>query len=149
MDNLFWQYRNSYRSITLIHKSLLLPSCFVFSELQFEDLKGVLEEVYYVSPKWVGLGVALGMSSSEYNRIRSQFSDPQSCLREVIVLWLRSSLRLPPTWGTLIDALKSHRVGEHQLAEELRKKYIPTSTEGNNHLLGIMMITALHTYFIQ
>lgn len=144
MHNLFWQYRNSYRSITLIHKSLLLPTCFV-SELRLEDLKVVLEEVYDVSAKWYILGIFLGMSESRLQEVRLRYSDPPFCLREVIVMWLMSP-NLPPTWGTLIDALRNVEV---RLAEELRKKYIPTSTEGNNHLLEIMMVTALHMYFVQ
>lgn len=119
----------------------------MFSELRLEDLKVVLEEVYDVSAKWYILGIMLGIPISILDAIQSQFSDPRSCLLEIIQAWLRSFNS--PTWGTLIDALRRSAVGEHRLAEELRKKYIPTSTEGNNHSLEIMMVTALHMYFVQ
>lgn len=112
------------------------------------DLKSVIEEVYDVSAEWYVLGIILGISPSRLDTIRHQSFDVQSCLVEVIRTWLGSS-RLPPTWGNLIDALKSRTIGKHRLAEELRKKYIPTSTEGNNHSQEIMMVTALHMYFVQ
>ena len=119
----------------------------MFSELRLGDLKVVFEEVYDVSAKWYELGITLEIRISLLNTIQKQFSDPQSCLLEVITMWLKSSNS--STWGTLIDALKTSVVGEHRLAEELRMKYIPTSTEGNNHLLEIMMVTVLHLYFVQ
>ena len=116
----------------------------MFSELRLEDLQGVLEEVRSVSAKWYFLGLVLGIPSSRLDTIQHSFSGPRSCLREIIVMWLGSFIS--PTWGTLIHALKSRIIGEYWLAEELRKKYIPTSTEGNNHALRIMMVTALHMH---
>lgn len=53
--------------------------------------------------------------------IREQFKDPDDCLREAITHWLKQ-IETKPTWRALVNALKTHSVGEGQLAGRLERE---------------------------
>ena len=52
---------------------------------------------------------------------RFQYRHRGDLLREVLRTWLTTSKN--PTWGALVEALKSPVVGEARLAMELQQKY--------------------------
>lgn len=86
-----------------------------------------------MSAKWVTLGLQLGVRVGTLDSIRSQFSGSKNSLREMLITWLRTSDNA--SWKTLINALKSRSVGEHQLASDLERKYCPV--EGTELERGI------------
>ena len=55
--------------------------------------------------------------------IHAYCSDPSNCLREV----LRAQFeRCATTWGDIIAVLRSPRIGNFQLADNLEAKYYPS-----------------------
>ena len=70
------------------------------------------------------------MKPSVLNRIRSQYSIPIVCLREMLSEWL-SGVDPYPTWEALAEALESLTVGESRLAKTVREKCILPPTPIN------------------
>ena len=65
----------------------------------------------------------LGVEQSSLRDIRIKHSDPGDCLREVLYNQLN---RCSTTWGDIITVLRSPRIGEFQLADNLEAKYYPS-----------------------
>ena len=63
------------------------------------------------------------MEQYSLRNICTKHFDPGDCLREV----LRERLRnCATTWGDIIAALRSPRIGDFQLADNLEAKYYPS-----------------------
>lgn len=52
--------------------------------------------------------------------IKVDYKSCDDCLREMLRAWLKR-INPQPTWSAIITAIDD--LGEHQLAEDLRKKY--------------------------
>ena len=85
-------------------------------------LKDVHEELISVSHKWYDIGLQLNLPVGTLDRIREQYSDPQTRLREILKSWLLS-VDPHPTWMALVEVLKRRAVEEHSLADELKAKH--------------------------
>ena len=73
-----------------------------------------------VSAKWRILGLKLGVETHELDEISRQIKDGSGvlCLERVVALW-KDKADPPYTWATVIDALKSHIVGEKSVAQDV------------------------------
>ena len=84
-----------------------------------------------MSGKWERLGKQLGIPSDYLDHIRTQYPNPADGMKELIKVWLQqdyhriSDWRSLPTWSHVVLALKSPEVGESQLGEHLKQKYLP------------------------
>ena len=82
-----------------------------------------------MSGKWESLGKQFGIPSDYLDDIRTQYPNPADGMKELIKVWLqqehRSILRSLTTWSHVVLALKSPEVGESQLGEHLKQKYLP------------------------
>ena len=83
----------------------------------------VVNELNTVSGNWKSLEKQLGMDLWSLTYTRPSYSDPAHCLRGLINQWLRDEHL--NTWSHLVHALKSSEVGEAQLGDHLKQKYIP------------------------
>ena len=83
----------------------------------------MLEEILASSTRWYEIGLRLKFSVDKLDVITSQFSDPRHCLRELLKEWLKGAAATRPTWGALVEALRSQTVGEPELADQLAAKY--------------------------
>ena len=80
----------------------------------------VAKELTAVCEKWQYIGEELGVKQYSLRDIRTRQFDPGDCLREV----LRERLRnCATTWGDIIAVLRSPRIGDFQLADNLEAKY--------------------------
>ena len=75
----------------------------------------VTQELTSVSGKWQYIGVELGV-----NYISTKHSDPGDCLREVLTEWFESCAT---TWKHIVAVLRTPRIGESHLADQLEAKY--------------------------
>ena len=83
------------------------------------ELRDVLKELYTkVADRWEDLGIFLGIESGKLDAINSENRQVQSCLREMLKVWLKS-VDPPPSWQILIKALRD--LDELQLSEDLKK----------------------------
>jgi len=83
-----------------------------------------------MSGKWESLGQQFGMPSHILHRIRTRYSNPADGMKELIKVWLQQDHELFGrkcllTWSHVVLALKSPEVGESQLGEHLKQKYLP------------------------
>ena len=92
------------------------------------DIIRVAEELFDVRNNSRTLGLVLGLEKSvvdvEYRRLTDQ-------LLQVIAEFLeRKEPR--PTWGVIVNALRSPLIGMHALAEEIEAKYsiVPATKSG-------------------
>ena len=97
--------------------------------LGVNDLSCVWEELLDVSHKSFNIGLKLQLKVGTLERLRHQYPDTSTCLREMLLEWLKK-VDPPPTWEGLACALESRIVGEAQLAEQLRTKYSKTKEAG-------------------
>ena len=83
-----------------------------------------------MSGKWESLGEQFGVPRHILDHIRTQYPNLADGMKELIKLWLQQdyhgfSLRGLLTWSHVVLTLKSHEVGESQLGEHLKQKYLP------------------------
>ena len=65
--------------------------------------------------KWKLVGILLNISYSRLNAIENKYHESLHCFAEVFDIWKLQG-RLPYTWATIIDVLKSPAVAEERLA---------------------------------
>ena len=83
----------------------------------------VAQELTAVREKWEDIGQELGVEQYSLRDICTRQFDPGDCLREV----LRERLRnCATTWGDSIAVLRSPRIRDFQLADNLEAKYYPS-----------------------
>ena len=88
--------------------------------LCINDLGRVYEHLIDTSPRWYELGLQLDVPPTELNKIRYQYGDPNVCLREMLMYWLKQT-ESPPSWSALVTALRRRSVGENVLALKLEQ----------------------------
>ena len=88
-----------------------------------------MNELSTASAKWEKLGEQLGVTHYRLAAIRTQYSEPADGMRELIKQWLKQDYRYGAkgltTWNHIVLALKSPNVGESQLGDHLKQKYLP------------------------
>ena len=92
------------------------------------DLGSVLEGLVDVSEKWFYIGLCLKLKPGILNGIKANQSNILDRMCEMLQEWLKNSTS-PPTWKALVAALRSKKVGENQLANELEQKHCSEVTE--------------------
>ena len=82
----------------------------------------VYESVKPAANKWELIARGLGLQTSAIEKVKLEHKTPESCLQAIIHIWLKfydDSMKLP-TWHSLINILKSKRIGEKALAESIK-----------------------------
>ena len=85
----------------------------------------VAKELTAVCEKWQYIGEELGVKQYSLRDIHTRQFDPGDCLREVLKEQLRNCAT---TWGDIIVVLRSPRIGDFQLADNLEAKYYPSES---------------------
>lgn len=93
--------------------------------LGIAGLATVLSELFPCCAKWYNLGLQLQVDVGSLDRFKVQYTDPGDQLREVIKTWLTTSKN--PTWGVIVEALKSPIIEESRLAIKVQQKYCSNS----------------------
>ena len=83
----------------------------------------VMKELSVAQKKWRIIGKELGVKKDTLDGIRSRYSEPENCLMEVL---RERVVRQPTSWGDIIAVLRTPRVGQSQLADQLEAKYCPS-----------------------
>ena len=91
--------------------------CFI-SDLLSVSL--VAQELTAVREKWWYIGEELGVEQSRLRDIRTVYSDPGDCLKEVLS---KRFERCAITWKDIVAVLRTPRIGESHLADHLEVKY--------------------------
>ena len=104
--------------------------CIPLGLLHESHLDVVVKELATISGKWESLGEQFGIPSGYLDDIRTRYSNPADGMKELIKVWLQQHyhgyyVRGLTTWSHVVLALKSPEVGELQLGEHLKQKYLP------------------------
>ena len=80
----------------------------------------VTQELTSVSEKWQYIGEELGVDQDSLRGISTKHSDPGDCLRKVLSKQFESCAT---TWKHIVAVLRTPRIGESHLADNLEAKY--------------------------
>ena len=94
-------------------------------QLGVNDLHVVMEELNNIRAKWYDIGLQLRVSVGTLDATKKDCNSTSDCLRETVTTWLKTCPS-PPTWNSIVDALRSSIVGEVRLAADLEQKYCST-----------------------
>ena len=76
----------------------------------------------------------MGQQVSTFDSIDTKRrGDPSQCFRQVLKEWLKG-VNPPPTWQAMVNALKSHTVAQHQVAEQIEIELSPALSMQPHHL---------------
>ena len=87
------------------------------------SVSAFMKELSVVQKKWRIIGEEFGLEKCILDEIRTVYSKPENCLREVLSNRVE---RQPTSWGDIITVLRTPRVGQSQLADQLEAKYCPS-----------------------
>ena len=90
--------------------------------LEVNHLRKVLDELYSIRSKWYNIGLRLDVPAEMLEKIAAdtEANDHHSCLRKVIVDWLKTG---KATWLALCQALRHCTIDRAKLADTIQAKY--------------------------
>ena len=94
---------------------------FLCRELGEDDLKVVHLALYPIAAKYLMFGIQIDVKMSEIEKIQRKCNDSNECLLHVLSVRLKQPQ--PLTWNDIDTALRSVSVGEHGLANRVKKEY--------------------------
>ena len=97
-------------------------------ELKATDLGTIHGAVVHAQAKWYEIGLQLGVHSGSLKSIRTDRHSNSEKLGETLEIWLKTAPG-KPTWHDIVDALRSHAVGESRIAADVEAKYCRTTAE--------------------
>ena len=101
-------------------------------QLSEKDLLNVMEELADVRAKWYNIGLGLGLSVGTLNSIETEHSNNSDSLRATLMKWLKT-YSPPPTWGKVVETLRTKTVDEARLAAHLEQKYCLSKPDSSSY----------------
>ena len=98
--------------------------------LSVSAVPAVMKELSVLQKKWRIIGEELGLEKDLLDYIRTNYSKPENRLREVV---RKRVVRQVTSWGDIIAVLRTPRVGQSQLADQLEAKYCPSKLANLQH----------------
>ena len=93
--------------------------------LTSDDLHKVFEALYSIAPNYVNFGMKLKVHLNTIKIFEVQYASPYDCLLEVLDYRLK---QLPPlTWRSIVQALRSPTMEQHDIAKAIESQYITAS----------------------
>lgn len=81
-----------------------------------------MESIHDAKAKWEVIGIALGIGRNDIDIIRKHSTNVNDYFREILEVWLKR-IDPPPSWESLVRALRSPMVGHTKLAESIAVKH--------------------------
>ena len=94
------------------------------------SVSAVMKELSVLQKKWRIIGEELGVMEYLLDDIRTDYSKPETSLWQVLSERLNSQAT---SWGDIIAVLRTPRVGQSQLADQLEAKYCPSELANLQH----------------
>lgn len=86
-------------------------------------MKTVTDELSTVASKSHAIGVQLGVPYDKLQAFKSRNETGEMFLAAIVNYWLKGNSKVPISWNSIVDALKSDFIGEVGLAKEIYMKY--------------------------
>ena len=90
----------------------------------------LLEELYPVCSTWYNIGLELDIPHTTLDQFKTVYKDPLELMREMLKHWLKTAVDPPPTWETVVRALRSPIVDKQYMAAQLESKYCAPMQQG-------------------
>ena len=105
-----------------------------------KGLKNALKSVL----DWHSLGVNLDLKSHQLGTIEKNHpGDDERCRTEMLICWLDSTTT--PTWEAVAEALD--RMEQGRIADEIRRKYVNSTTTIEGAILHKPLMTVLYDLY--
>ena len=121
----------------------------LLDSLSVSSVPAVMKELNVLQKKWRIIGEELGVRKYVLDDIaRTDYSKPENRLREVL---RKRVVRQATSWGDIIAVLRTLRVGQSQLADQLEAKYCPSELANlqRSTMKAVCQYTALTELSIQ
>ena len=112
--------------------------------MEESDLDLLTRELRPAKHKWESIGGDFNFGCDFLDEIHGKYYNHDACLREMLTEHLKETYS-PTTWRNIVDTLRSPRVAEFQLADQLEAKYCPCEFT-NNILLYFSEYSAVQHY---
>ena len=96
--------------------------CSNSDQLGLDDLGDTYEALIDISQKWYKIGLALGVPVSKLDTIKSQHTEFEDALLEMLKIWLKQ-IEKPRTWAALVKALRRKTVQEDDVAASIERNH--------------------------
>lgn len=124
---------NSLQTVSYMQKlsKMNVPLC-------IDDLNEVVQSLKgQVTDKWMSIGIGLGLSKTDLDKIEQSYNSLDRRLQEMLTLWLKQSYDTgkygPPIWDSLIKAVGSPTGGGFpSLAAEIAADKQPQARYNKN-----------------
>ena len=91
--------------------------------LTIQDMRVVQTVLWDARPKWYNIGIQLHITVSDLDVIKEKnLGNPDECFTELLTQWLRQ-VNPPPTWISMMTALRSPTVNLSAVAETVEREY--------------------------
>ena len=87
------------------------------------SLRVLLNELHPVRSSWYNIGLELDIPHTELDCLKKDHSDSSDLMREMLKHWIDTAVISPPTWETVVRALRSPIVDKRFVAKQLESKY--------------------------
>ena len=108
----------------------LVHCCLAYVPSDLFSVSAVMKELSVLQKKWKIIGEELGVMEYLLDDIRTDYSKPENRLWGVLSVRVRNQ---PTSWGDIITVLRTPRVGQSQLADQLQDKYCPSELANLQH----------------
>ena len=102
---------------------VVVHCCLAYVPSDLFSVSAFMKELSVLQKKWRIIGEELSLEKDSLDDIRTDYSKPENRLREVLKQRVR---RQATCWGDIIAVLRTPRVGQSQLADQLEAKYCPS-----------------------
>ena len=102
---------------------MVVHCCLAYVPSDLLSVSASMKELSILQKKWRIIGEELGLVEYTLHRIRTDYSKPENRLWKVLSNRVE---RQPTSWGDIIAVLRTPRIGQFQLADELEAKYCPS-----------------------
>ena len=102
---------------------MVVHCCLAYVPSDLFSVSAVMKELSVLQKKWRIIGEELSLEKDSLDYIRTEYSKHENRLLEVLSERVSSH---DTSWGDIIAVLRTPRVGQSQLADQLEAKYCPS-----------------------
>ena len=102
---------------------MVVHCCLAYVPSDLLSVSAIMKELSVLQKKWRIIGEELGLIEYSLDDIRTDYSKPENRLRGVLSNRVESQAT---SWGDIIAVLRTPRIGQSQLADQLEAKYCPS-----------------------
>ena len=120
----------------------------IIGYLTLNDFKIVQESIWDARAEWFNLGLQLNVKIASLEAIQKTHKENcDTCMNTMLIEWLNQS-DPPPTWSTLVVALRQQTVAQGRLANCIERRYLKHTSNNRkeNHSNTVIARLGKHSH---